>query len=252
MTSSSSGPTVDASAGWPETESELPGGPAEPSALRASTRTVERALALLSVVITASPISLTECARRTALPTSTALRLLRTLEAAGFVSRDDEGAFLAGPRMIQLGATAVGRHELTRLAAPGLDRIVAATGESAYLAVRGVGATALYVAQAEGTHAIRHTSWVGRSVPMEGLAVGRVLCGDVPVEGYVAERDLLEPDVTAIVAPISYPGGIIGALSVLGPTYRIDDAAMHRYGATVAAESARISARLGAREEDLA
>jgi urocanate hydratase len=222
------------------------------AALRGSTRTVDRALALLSVVMTDSPISLTECARRAALPTSTALRLLRTLESAGFVSRDDEGAFLAGPRMIQLGATAVGRHELIRLATPALDRIVAATGESAYLAVRGVGATALYVAQAEGTHAIRHTSWVGRSVPTEGLAVGRVFLGDVPAEGYVAERDRLEPDVTAIVAPITYPGGIIGALSVLGPTYRIDDAAMHRYGAAVASEGARISVRLGALEEDLA
>jgi len=220
--------------------------------LRGSTRTVERALALLSVVITDSPISLTECARRTSLPTSTALRLLRTLECSGFVRRGGAGTFLAGPRMIQLGATAVGRDELIRLAGPALDRIVAATGESAYLAVRGVGAHALYVAQAEGTHAVRHTSWVGRSVPTDGLAVGRVLRGDVPAEGYVAERDRLEPDVTAIVAPVTYPGGIIGALSVLGPTYRIDDATMHRYGATVAAEGARISARLRADEEDLA
>ena len=225
----------------------VPQGPA----LRGSTRTVERALALLSVVITDSPISLTECARRTALPASTALRLLRTLEQAGFASRDDEGSFLAGPRMIQLGATAVGRHELIRLAAPALDRIVAVTGESAYLAVRGVGKTALYVAQSEGTHSVRHTSWVGRSVPLVGLAVGRVLAGDVPAEGYVAERDRLEPDVTAIVAPIRYPGGVIGALSVLGPTYRIDDPTMHRYGETVAAESARLSARLGAAQEDV-
>lgn len=225
-------------------------GTPDPPVLRGSTRTVERALALLSVVITDSPISLTECARRTLLPASTALRLLRTLEQAGFASRDDEGSFLAGPRMIQLGATAVGRHELTRLAAPALDRIVAATGESAYLAVRGVGETALYVAQAEGTHSVRHTSWVGRSVPMAGLAVGRVLAADVPAEGYVAERDRFEPDVTAIVAPITYPGGVIGALSVLGPTYRIDDPTMHRYGETVAAESARLSARLGATQED--
>jgi hypothetical protein len=35
-------------------------------------------------------------------------------------------------------------------------------------------------------------------------------------------------------------------------TYRIDDAAMHRYGAAVASEGARISVRLGALEEDLA
>ena len=252
MTSSSSGPALDVSGEWPAPGCAASGPPDESSVLRSSTRTVERALALLSVVMTDSPISLTECARRTSLPTSTALRLLRTLETAAFVSRDAEGAFLVGPRMIQLGATAVGRHELIRLATPALDRIVAATGESAYLAVRGVGPTALYVAQAEGTHTIRHTSWVGRSVPTAGLAVGRVLGGDVPAEGYVAERDSLEPDVTAIVAPITYPGGIIGALSVLGPTYRIDDTTMHRYGATVAREGMRLSARLGPLEEDLA
>jgi urocanate hydratase len=229
--------------------SSPPGSPDVP-VLPGSTRAVERALALLSVVITDSPISLTECARRTALPASTALRLLRTLEQAGFASRDTEGSFLAGPRMIQLGATAVGRHELSRLAAPALDRIVAATGESAYLAVRGVGDTALYVAQAEGTHSVRHTSWVGRAVPTAGLAVGRVLADDVPAQGYVAERDRLEPDVTAIVAPIRYPGGVIGALSVLGPSYRMDDPTMHRYGEVVAAEGVRLSARLGTAQED--
>lgn len=227
-----------------------PDGAHDAPALHGSTRTVERALALLSVVITDSPISLTECARRTGLPASTALRLLRTLEQAGFASRDAEGSFLAGPRMIQLGATAVGRHELIRLATPALDRIVDQTGESAYLAVRGTGSTALYVAQAEGTHTVRHTSWIGRSIPLDGLAVGRVLAGDLPAEGYVAERDRLEPDVTAIVAPISYPGGVVGALSVLGPTYRIDDQTMDRYGEIVAAEGARLSARLGATQEE--
>ena len=217
------------------------GGPSAPG-----TRTVERALALLSVV-TESPTSLSDCARLTSLPPSTALRLLRTLEAAGFASRDASGDFAAGPRMIQLGATSLGTHELTRVSKPSLDRIVQATGESTYLSVRGVGDTALYVALAEGTHAVRHTSWVGRAIPMTGLAVGRALTGDVPEQdGYVAERDLGEPDVTAIVAPIRSRGGVIGALSVLGPTYRIDEETMHRYGRVVAEESNRLSEYFGA------
>ena len=210
-----------------------------------STRAVERALALLSEVCTREDVSLTECARRTALPASTALRLLRTLESAGFVSRDDAGGFRAGPRMIQLGATAVGRDELARLARPALDRIGSATRESAYLSIRGVDETAVYIAQVEGTHAVRHSSWIGRAVPLDGLPVGRVLRGDVPPEGYVAGRDRTEPDVTAIAAPLRYPGGIAGALSVLGPTYRIDPATMHAYGRIVATEAAELSARLG-------
>jgi len=214
------------------------------------TRTVERALALLGVV-TEAPTSLSECARLTSLPPSTALRLLRTLEAAGFASRDAAGDFGAGPRMVQLGATSLASHELTRAATPALERIVEATGESSYLSVRGVGDTALYLALVEGTHAVRHTSWVGRSIPMAGLAVGRALTDDVPeADGYVAERDLGEPDVTAIVAPIRSRGGVIGALSVLGPTYRIDDETMHRYGRVVAEESTRLSEHFGARTRE--
>ena len=96
----------------------------------------------------------------------------------------------------------------------------------------------------EGTHAVRHTSWVGRAVPLADLAVGAVFARRrTPASGYVAERDRLEPDVTAIVAPVRWPGGIAGALSLLGPTYRIDDQTMHAYGAIVAAEAADASAR---------
>lgn len=213
-----------------------------------STRTVERALSLLSEVCTREAVTLTECARHTGLPASTALRLLRTLESVGFVSRDAGGSFRAGPRMIQLGATAIGRNELARLARPALDRIGTATRESAYLSIRGVGDTAVYVAQVEGTHAVRHSSWIGRAVPMDGLAVGQVLRGDVPDVGYVAGRDRDEPDVTAIVAPVRYAGGIAGALSVLGPTYRIDRGTMHVYGEIVAAEAAELGARLGSEQ----
>jgi IclR family acetate operon transcriptional repressor len=212
-----------------------------------STRTVDRALALLSEVCSGETVTLTSCARHTGLPPSTALRLLRTLEAAGFVSRADDGSFRAGPTMIQLGATALGRHELARLAGPALDRIGARTSESAYLSIRGVNRTAVYIAVVEGTHAVRHTSWVGRAVPMAGLAVGQVLTGAVPASGYVAGPDRQEPDVTAIVAPVRYPGGVAAALSVIGPTYRIDETTMHDYGRIVAAEATALGHLLGAR-----
>jgi urocanate hydratase len=201
------------------------------TAMSQTARSVERALALLAEVV--------------GLPPSTALRLLRTLEAAGFVRRGSDGWFRAGTRLIQLGAAAFGRQELVRLGEPALQRLVEATGESAYLSIAGPGDTAIYVAMVEGTHPVRHTSWVGRAVPMAGLAVGRALRGPVPPEGYVAERDGSDPDVTAIAAPVLRPGGVAGALSVIGPTYRIDDATMHAYGAAVRAEAGALSATFG-------
>ncbi len=215
------------------------------TAISQTARTVERALALLAEVGTAEALTLTECARRVGLPPSTALRLLRTLEASGFVRRDAGGWFRGGPKLIQLGAATFGRQALVRQAEPALQRLVEATGESAYLSMTGSGDTAIYVAMVEGTHPVRHTSWVGRSVPMSGLAVGQALRGVVPDEGYIAERDETDPDVTAIAAPVRRPGGVAGALSVVGPTYRIAEDTMHSYGDAVRAEAEALSASFG-------
>jgi urocanate hydratase len=217
----------------------------------APTRAVDRALDLLAEVCADRPLSLAECARRATLPPSTALRLLRTLERAGFVRRDELGYFHPGSRLIQLGASALGRQAIVTMGEPALRRIVAATGESAYLSIAGPNDTAIYIAMVEGTHAVRHTSWVGRAVPMAGLAVGDALRGTVPESGYVAQRDLIEPDVTAIAAPIRRPGGVAGALSVLGPTYRMDDDTMHEYGQIVSREARGLAADLGVSQWDV-
>ena len=224
-----------------ELDSELAGTHAA-----SSTRTVERALALLAHVADNAASTLSACARSTGLAPSTALRLLRTLEAAGFVVRTPAGRYEPGNRLIQLGAVALGRQPLVHQAGPSLQRIVERTGESAYLVIRGAADTAIYLAMVEGTHAIRHTSWVGRAIPLEDLAVAGALRGDVTPFGYVSQRDRLEPDVTAIAAPIRWARGIAGALNLLGPTYRIDDATMHAYGRIVAHEADVIGAQLGA------
>ena len=113
-----------------------------PSGRTAPTRTVDRALALLAEVCSSDQVTLADLARRTQLPPSTALRLLRTLESTGFAHRDDAGGFHAGPRMIQLGALAYGRQNLVAEAEPAMRRIVSECGESTYLAVPGTVGTA--------------------------------------------------------------------------------------------------------------
>ena len=220
--------------------------PAAPAS--SSTRAVERALGLLTQVCAEGAISLTDCARRVDLPTSTALRLLRTLETADFVARDQRGFFRAGSRLTQLGAAAMGRQNLVAMAEPSLQRIVAETGESAYVSVHGPGDTALYVAMVEGTHSVRHAGWVGRTVALKGTAVGSALSGRVPATGYVAKRSTVEPDVTAIAAPIWRPGGIAGAVSLVGPTYRINDDKVSSFGRIVSQEAAAITAQFSSSE----
>ncbi len=134
------------------------------------------------------------------------------------------------------------------MAEPSLQRIVAETGESAYVSVHGPGDTALYVAMVEGTHSVRHAGWVGRTVALKGTAVGSALSGRVPAAGYVAKRSTVEPDVTAIAAPIWRPGGIAGAVSLVGPTYRINDDKVSSFGRIVSQEAAAITAQFSSSE----
>jgi DNA-binding IclR family transcriptional regulator len=115
------------------------------------------------------------------------------------------------------------------------------TGESAYLSVPGHGETALYISITEGTHSVRHVSWVGRTVPTERSAVGVVLRGETPEAGYVAVARGVEDDVTAIAAPINLGGRTIAGLSLLVPSYRASDQRVSALGCLLAQVAADLS-----------
>ena len=210
----------------------------------ASTRTVDRALELLAAVTEEAPLSLAAAARATELAPSTALRLLRSLEGAGLVARDDDARYRPGPRLIQLGARAFTREPLAELSRGPMEEVVARTGESVYLATHGPGDTALYIAIVEGTHSVRHTNWVGRTVPLAGSAVGRVFRGEVAAGEYTRRTDTVEADVTALSSPVVVRGAVAGALSTLVPAYRCTDELAERCGAALVAATAEISRRL--------
>lgn len=205
-----------------------------------STRTVERALLLLGTVCDRGSVTLADAARDAGLSASTALRLLRTLEGTGFVRRNGDG-YRPGMRVVQLGAQALSHESLVSLAEDALERLVESTGESAYLNVPSHDGHGIYLAVREGTHSVRHTSWVGRSIPLQGSAAGAVLLGSTPAEdGYVVVSNGIEPDVTAIAAPVLSGGQVVASLSVVVPSYRITDDGARRIGRQVAFEAAGI------------
>ncbi len=210
-----------------------------------STRTVQRALTLLAAVCEQGNASLAEAAREADLSASTALRLMRTLESSGFLARSEDGMFRPGPWLIRLGAKTFSREMLIPLSHEPMESVVDATGESVYLSVPGLHETAMYIAIVEGTFSVRHTNWVGRTVPMEGSAAGQVLRGETPETGYVVLQNTVEDDVTAICAPISVGGHVVAAMSTLVPTYRLDEQRQRACGIALVEATARVSEALG-------
>jgi IclR family transcriptional regulator, acetate operon repressor len=213
-----------------------------------STRTVERALALLATICDTGGANLADSARECDLAPSTALRLLRTLENTGFVAKEEAGGtYRPGSRLIQLGAQALSNESLIDFAKPEMEKLVDDTGESAYLSVEGHAGTALYISIVEGTHSVRHASWVGRTVPVDISAAGQALRGRVPDEGYVIVERGVEADVTAIASPIYSEARIVAALSLVVPSYRLTTSQAAEYGRTLAKTAAELSAGLSRR-----
>ncbi|MEU9242732.1 helix-turn-helix domain-containing protein [Streptomyces sp. NPDC048385] len=211
----------------------------------ASTRTAERAMALLAVVCEHGTLTLAECARETGLAASTALRLLRALENGGFVRREADGSFRPGTRIVQIGAQALSHESLVSLCHEAMERIAAVTRESVYMSIPSHDDTALYIAITEGTHSVRHTSWVGRTVPRRGTSVGAVFAGETPSRGYLVVEHGVESDVSAIAAPLLTGSRVIAALSVVIPDYRLRGDSITRIGTRLAGEAHDLSRSLG-------
>lgn len=215
---------------------------------RSPVRAVQRAFDLLARLGDGQPApTLTELARSSGLAISTVARLLGALEHAGFVHRNGVG-YEPGARLVQMGLSALRRLTLFELAEPHLRRLSAASGETANLATRADADHAIYLRQVVSPKSIHHATWLGRMLPMKRTAVGQALAGNVNAAGYVAKKNTLEPDVTAIASPIRGPDGeIAAALSITGPSYRISETDVRRFGAMVAEEARLASEVLGSR-----
>jgi DNA-binding IclR family transcriptional regulator len=212
------------------------------------TRTVERALTLLSAVAQDGG-TLSQLARAAELSPSTASRLLATLAAQELVRRDEHGHYHAGTRLRQLAAASLRADPLYELAGSHLTALAAETGETANLAVAADARRVVYLRQVASPKLVQTAAWAGRTIPRRGTALGAALKGDVGGHGYVARTGAVEPDVTSIAAPVYGPDGLIAAaLSVLAPTYRMTARRIDACGRSVARHAAELSRSMGAPE----
>lgn len=215
------------------------------------TRAVDRALRLLSILAESEDaVSLMDGSREAGLPPTTASRLLRSLESSGFVSRDRAGRYLVGSRFLKIAATALNSRPYLRTGRLHLEVLAEETGESAYLGVADESRQCvIYVQHVPSQRAIRYWDGLGRIVPIKGTAIGAALTGQAGPKSYIVKQGGVEPDVTAIAAPVRWLDKIVAAISVIGPTFRISDGDAHRIGELVAAHADAISATAAPFEE---
>jgi DNA-binding IclR family transcriptional regulator len=141
---------------------------------------VDRALTVILAFEEADTLTISEIGRRLGVSRSTAYRLLSVLEHRGFVRQDPRTkAFSAGPALLRVGLAAAGRSDIRAALHPLLERVVARAGETSHLVVLDRG-EAFYLDCVESSQMIRATSRVGTTLPAQVAAAGKVLLANLP------------------------------------------------------------------------
>jgi urocanate hydratase len=122
-----------------------------------------------------------------------------------------------------------------------LVRLRDASGETANLVVLDEG-QAFYIDQVESRHALRHSGWVGRHIPVEGTATGMALADNSKAH---AVTDSIEAGVTAIVCGVKGTNSP-AAVGITGPTWRMKEAGLRRLSLVVEATASETGADLTA------
>jgi DNA-binding IclR family transcriptional regulator len=246
----------------------------------AGVQSVERALAILDILARSGEAGVTAIATELGVHKSTAFRLVTTLEQGGLVEQSEErGKYRLGMGVLRLAGATTARLDLVQEARPITRRLAASTGETVNIAVLADRA-ALYLDQAAGSSALQSHNWVGQHIPLHATSNGKVLLSgldeadltrtlgdelpaftdatitdpeqlrkevaEVGERGYATAVDELEVGLTAVAAPIrNAHGDVIAALSVSGPTFRLDGERLTHVVPALLAAAREISYRLG-------
>ena len=142
-------------------------------------QSLARGLAVIRVFDADHPqLSLSEVARRAAIPAAAARRFLRTLESLGYV-RADGRSFSLTPRVLELGFSYLSALSLPEVVQPHLERLSREVDESASAAVLS-GPDIVYVARVPTRRIMTVGITIGTSFPAYATSMGRVLLAALP------------------------------------------------------------------------
>ncbi|HET7901887.1 MAG TPA: IclR family transcriptional regulator [Candidatus Nanopelagicales bacterium] len=231
-------------------------------------QSVDRAAALLRAVARSAPAGapVAELALQCGLNRATAWRLLATLEDNGLVEREPgTGRYVLGLGIARL-ASAVGVDGLVRRARPVLERLSAASGETADLAV--VRPTGLTYVDEVAPATVMAANWLGRNVPLHATSSGKTWLAWLPpreahtllsaplarftattlttlpelddeltairARGYGTCSGEFESQLYGVSAPVLDDGRPVAVISVWGPSDRITEDRFPELGRLVA------------------
>ncbi len=248
-----------------------------------SIQSIDRAVQILKCFEGTEELGVTEISKMTGLHKSTAFGLIYTLEANGLLEKnEDTGKYRLGIELFRMGSQV--NFNLRRMAVPSLERLVKQFQETVNLVVRD-GDSIVYLEKVESTHSMRISTTVGGHLPLYCTAAGKAILAhlsrdkqnelidkmefvqfteqtvsnreellqsleEISGRGYAEDLEELQTGLTCVSAPIyNYLGTAFAAVSVSGPTSRMNEALRREIASALIEVAKEISHKMGYRGE---
>jgi DNA-binding IclR family transcriptional regulator len=248
---------------------------------------VERAVNVLEVLARRGEAGVSEVAAEIEVHKSTAFRLLVALQGRGLVEQSGRrGKYRLGFGLIPLAGAVTDRLDIIQQGRDVCTRLAAELGETVNVAVLQEH-YAVNVDQARGPSTVATHNWIGQLTPLHCTSSGKVLLAHldgarrdallrasgmsaltrhtvtaatrlveelarVREAGYAVAVEEYELGLNAVAAPVhDRSGDVIAAVSVSGPSYRLDESRIRQLVAPLVAGTAEICRGMGHRPSAL-
>lgn len=251
------------------------------------TQAVVRALRLLKVFDSEqAEWSLNELLEVVELNKTTLFRLLSALEGEGLLQRTENGTYRLGAEVIALGGRAMRHNPLRVVAGPLISELANRTKERItleMLVTNWDGTHAMLVLdEVKSAHLLGVNQFIGSRLPIHATSTGKAVLAFLPedeleivlqqklpaitpqtlineaqlqpvlatirLQGYATAISELEIGLMATAAPIfNYECEPIAALSIVGPSIRVDETRLHQLAQEAKTVANTISSQLGYR-----
>ncbi|MDQ2051801.1 IclR family transcriptional regulator [Natronolimnohabitans sp. A-GB9] len=221
-------------------------------------RTTEKSLRLIEVLNQFGEARLTTLADELEMGKSAVHNHLSTLEKHGYVVKDpDSKTYQLSLKFLDIGGQIRGEKDVYKVAEPKVEELAEASGELVHLVVEEDG-KGVYLCRSKGERAVELDTYVGCRHHMHSTAFGKAILSHLPRErvdeiidqhglprvtpqtitsrdelfeelertrerGFAVDDEERLEGLRCIAAPIRFNSDVIGAISVSGPTTRIDD-----------------------------
>ncbi|MGH7715639.1 MAG: IclR family transcriptional regulator, partial [Vulcanimicrobiaceae bacterium] len=210
-------------------------------------------------------------------PKASIHRIISTFMNMDVVTKDKDGKYKLTFKLWGIGSAALADIDLVKVALPSIDALMAASEETAHLAVLDGPPCVTYLCKSESAHSIRVQFWVGKRVDSWKSATGRAMLAFLPEQaealltssdvasdprfdrakflatlakvrrsGFAVNKGDNNPEMGGVAAPVrDHSGLVVAACGVAVPVYRMNNRLVRRCIPEVLDTALRISRDLG-------